>query len=190
MKEASLADIKVVDYNSCPILNELFPNMCQESSLGDMVFHDCYKSDVFASLEEVWSRKGQKVASSRWLSFIDALAALLPQWSRKLCTMLYDCLELGLMNGCKTNTMLLDRLRDGVSTGTGHEPGPAATARDTDDVRRLRNACRNTLHVCTLLLSDRTLYHLCAAMVTILGPCRKAFGNQLSQSRSADSSRD
>lgn len=67
----------------------------------------------------------------------------------------------------------------------GDDAPKAPTAREADDIRKIREACGNTVQLVIHILSDFAFYQMSVMIVTFLGPVRKFHSVQCKSMRSA-----
>ena len=134
---------------------------------------EALSKEVWESIPECVLNMSIKVATSRWFGVFDSLERFLPMWSRRLL-LLHDIgVELGLWSS--------DPLKDVLakanipSAGADQHPAQGPTAQEGVDVAAVRKACRNTLHLCCLVLGDRDIHNLCTGVVEVVRPVRAEF---------------
>lgn len=126
--------------------------------------------DIAQSLPEHFSSMHPKVSMTRWFGFVDTARAFLPKWHRRLLLQMLLCIETGVFNGDKQSDALGAVSFGGAASSSGER---ISTARESEEVKKLRLACKNTLELSTLVLGDAHLHRTCMLICAVLEPMRE-----------------
>ena len=128
--------------------------------------------EVWESIPECVLNMSIKVATSRWFGVYDSLERFLPMWSRRLLLLHFIGVELGLWSHVLKDVLGKANLH---SAGADQDAAQGLTAQEGVDVAAVRKACKNTLHLCCLVLGDRDIHNLCIGVVELVRPVRAEF---------------
>ena len=138
MKDAAKEYCKLTDRRCVHFRNHL-PNMQREAADDlELLSAEAGEKLLFDSLQEIVSKKTEKVASTRWFQIVHAFGSLAKQWSRRLLLVSYLCLQLGLMTDQRCSdliTMKLGQRSEDHDVDTEKE----TTGNDREQVRRIRS---------------------------------------------------
>lgn len=108
-----------------------------------------------------------KVSMTRWFGFLDSARQFAPTWHRRLLLQIFLCISTGKTDAA-ANTFSKRSLPPRSADGDR-----ASTGKDSDDIRRVRSACKNTLEFSTLVLADEQMLLTCKVIMAVLSPMRE-----------------
>ena len=165
-----------------PLLAAFASIIAEEEAAGDKCGAcemDC--DDFFSSLPEVVEQKQPKVGMTRWFQIAVTLRNFLPIRAKRLLIQLYLSLSVGLFKSGRASDLL--RLPERSSSSQG-DIQKTTTARDREDVQKLRKQCSNTLAFTTALLADQQIWHRLRVVSEVLEPVQAfhSWQNKLNRS--------
>ena len=173
----------VMDYEEDPLFGQLLPRMAGDLGETSELADPAYARQTFQSLPEVFNKKWEKVGNSRWFGSIKALQdCLLPDWHRRLCIYLILCVSEGLFIQGSQTKVLEARLQH---SKPDEDMPKVPVSEEAEQVRRIRNSCRNTLQLVATLLSDREIHRLAMVIALIAGPTKLSHGITNTEMRSS-----
>ena len=183
--ESTETYLAMTSAGQCPLFQMLLPKILADKGLSSECVDEELEQGVFSSLTEAFAHKIPKVAMSRWFGINDALNVLMPIWHSRLCIMLFMCVSAGWIEAGAVGGEMVATLLAGERQHGGDMP-KAETAKESEDLRKLRSACRNTLHFTATLLCDGEHRQILQGILLIMGPVRAWHGHQNSINRSCD----
>ena len=142
-----------------PLVQFLLPRIRRDR--GIQVDEELTVSDVLQGLtgEHWFLRKGPRIALTRWGTFHDCFRELLPGWHTRLLVLLH----LGLVQGwatSKTGRASIMKSFEKVQSVGAHASSSDVpkTAHEKESLRKLRDSCRNTVHLVAAAMADEAVY--------------------------------
>lgn len=148
----------------------LLPLILADSGDADMVCDKDFTTELFHNLPSCCKIMQQKVGMSRWFGIVDAASSFLPVWHSRLLVQTYLCLQMGIDLAGAGTAMMDSVTLSSASSST--DPARCSTAQDSEDVRKLRSACRNALHFATLVLGDADMHAMARLLPAVVAPLR------------------
>lgn len=183
-KQASETYLKVGD-SDCPVFQLYLDKIMSDSGTSDKKSSPGYDAEVFASLSSAFMKKQTKVPVSRWFAFFDALESLLATWHAKLVQLLYIAISEGWVSGAqwrRVESLMKERMALTEDGDMSKEP----TSNERAEVKKLRMACRNTLHFGMAMLMDETTRLTFAGIVRVAAPVRAWHGRSTAETRTME----
>ena len=134
-------------------------------------------------LESSWSRKPEKVGSTRWFHYIRAVREFDRHWTIRCLGDLYQCITSGLvtksapLTGVKTNI---------ASSSSSSDPAGSkeSTGKEESCLKALRRAWKNTMELRIAVFSDESLQDINRIIAACTSPFEKSHGKQVKACRS------
>ena len=151
----------------CPFLESLIPAILRDLGKEDMLTDPAAHNYVWGKFKDMWLRhkKGGKVGMGRFMAFLKVSEPHDPIWHLNLAALVYLGHQVGFIHEGPNSK--LEKFRQAMAKRASQADAaakPDAAEGDgkqkvkmkegNDAVKRLKVACSNTLHLCTLLLSD------------------------------------
>lgn len=171
--------------STCPLLAGFASAILSENGDGHLVGAPGMDDRLRELFAQAVQHKMPKVSMCRWFAFVDAMEALLPQWSARLAIYTFVALQFGRLGEVKTTKFAQAQLS---KLKPGEDVQRATTAQDKEDVRRLRLSCASTMVYAIKLLSDGDLRRLSQGLVLMVAPLRAWYGQQSCSIRSGEES--
>ena len=89
-------------------------------------------------------------------------------WHQRLLIYSYVSLQLGLLK----NNAVTERIKAKLVGRPPSADDRECTNADNEDVRKLRDACSNSIHFACLVLSDKNMHRACRIVCRVLAPSR------------------
>lgn len=105
------------------------------------------------------------------LAFFDSMDALLKVWHGKLLQLLYLAISLGWIGSAQWKAAD-EVVRAGLRVDSGGDLEKSSTQSERSEVRRLRLACKNTMHFGITLLMENTLRCVFKGVCSLIIPTR------------------
>ena len=148
-----------MDVETDPLFLSLMPAILRDRGESDRTLGDGVETELAQEVqsdEYLW-KKGDKVGLCRFFGYIHCSRAFDKQHHSKLMTLLYLGLQLNLVTEAS-----MRKVGDVVAAGSagvsGADPakefGTKAMTRGNDEVNRLRQACKNTIHLAMTFLAN------------------------------------
>ena len=181
--EAATSYMNLTSPAECPLFQLLLPKILADTGKDDDFFVEDIEERTFASLGGAFAHKLPKVAVSRWFGIHDTLAALMPIWHSRLLVLMFLAVSEGWVDSHAAGMQQTTAKLRGAPAG-GSDLPKTETSKETEDLKRLRSACRNTLHFTATLLSDGEHRQVLKGILVISGPLRSWHGSQNQVNRS------
>ena len=165
----------------CPIFEQFYSHIVEEQGLEDDGGQEDSVRTVFSSLPHAFRRKLPKIATSRWFQIFDCLEELDGMWHQRLVVFLYMCITAGWI---KTDGWNGWQQMELASKAPDEKQ---ATGQDSEDMRAMRAAAKNTLHFCTTMLLEVDNKIQLRGLCQVVKPVRETFGKMLHDCRSTSS---
>ena len=138
--------------------------------------------------ESFLERKGQRVCTSRWSSWVDAVAEVIPTWHSRLLVLLHS----GQVQGWLSNKKAVawQALQKNIAStvrAAEEEEKKAPMKEEKEKLRKMRDSCANTLHLVATMLADHRLRSQVCCVWKVLRPWRRAHGILSQKLRSGQS---
>jgi len=169
IKEAANVFSSMENPHRCCLLQSLIEPILQDTGDIESFADTDLAQTVCSTLPEHFATLHPKVSMTRWFGFVDTAHRFLQTWHRRLLLQLYLCIQTGVFSGAHAQKML-ERIQ--VTELAEENTEKVSTSRESDDVRELRLACKNTLELATMVLGDTHLYSLCRVICYALEPLR------------------
>lgn len=173
--------------------NDASPAVLGSEQHMKKIFDDVGSAKVFRT-------KGTRVKLSRWISVWDAWAEFAPYRSAYLLILSYVCLRQGVVKHrdelpmfSSSASLASASAPDGhvvcPSRGVGALAQPAASGQEqrkevrhsNDEVTKMRNKAKNTLHLALLILGDSRKVRIMTGMSLMMVPVRERCGQMITQ---------
>lgn len=163
-------------------LKAILRDLGEEDKLLDATFCKALWDQLPSS--EAFTRHLPKVGFTRWFGWVQSFQQGLDKaWHKKLVVLIWLGLQMGTLKKGMAKAMDLGAKRPPPVDAEG-EPLPGTTGgRENSKLGQLRTACRNKVHVCTILLLDTTLQLRCRLIASVLGFLDKWHGDRNSANR-------
>ena len=142
--------------------------------------------ELFEGLSRCVDNKVSEVSMTRWFNYVTTMRAFLERWHSKLVVSLYIVLSLGLLQSGTCHDMTQLKFKPKAND---EDVEKATTKEDQEEVRRVRQMCKNTLVFTTVALSTYDLYRTNIIIVDVLSPLERWHSWQNKLNRSASESR-
>lgn len=153
-----------------PWLISLVEPILRDTGDLDSLSDPMVAAGIAQSLPEHFSRMQPKISMTRWFGFVDAAREFLPKWHRRLLVQMMLCLQTGVFQSDKASDSLAAVSLPSEASSSGER---VSTSRESEEIRKLRLACRNTLELITLVPGDAHLHRTCKLICAVLEPMRE-----------------
>lgn len=174
---------------TCGLFLALLPHIAVDRGEEERLAEAGYASEIFEMLKggAAWATKGPKMALCRWFGWLHCIAYWLPMVSLRLVVLLYWGISMGYVTGAAdTMTLRLEGLaRQESSSGSSQR---ATMAQAQASSRKLFDRAKNTLHIATLLLMDRSLTRMLKVAKVMCSPFERWYHEARVQLRSSQAS--
>ena len=182
MREGCDAYCRLASPSSCPVFQGLWPRIAHDLGENDMQGDSAFQQEVFDSLPQTFETLHEKVHMARWFGFVQAAKEFLPVWHKKLAILIYVAAQAGLLDGqgqagALLQTTVLRSAEDIPKESTGVEQ---------EQLRKIRQACKNTLQLVLVVLGDAEIRHEMGVVVKVLEPLWSWQGKQNKLLRSTE----
>ena len=178
-KEAVATYTQITTADQCPLFQHYLEPMLLDNGWDEHLGNAEMGRTVFQSLPEIFQRQSSRVSLTRWFQFLDSCSQHLKVWHQRLVVQVFLGLDLGLkLQGAS------------MTWKPGAENEQVPTAREGEQLRRLRQSCKNSLELSTVVLGDELLRKQAAMIVFLLGPLRAWHSEQSRTLRSASEVKD
>lgn len=133
---------------TCPVFMDIVPLLLLESGEPHRIAEDSIASELWDNIKDdvVWRERGTKLSLSRFQSIVPHAIAETSQWSKRFLSMLYTCLQLGILD-----QKMLMKAENQVK---GSAPNMGRTTTQRDEVRNMRQLTTNNLAIATLFYAN------------------------------------
>ena len=141
-----------------PLRKSLLPSILRDVGEEDEVIDAAREEELWHGLptSEAFSKKDVSVGFTRWFGWQHSWPSLDRRWHSWLVVLIWYGLRLGSLKQGITNALNLVARPQEV--GEDGEPLKSGTGKKGNSkIGQLRTACRNKLHICTILLLDDSL---------------------------------
>lgn len=165
-----------------PLLEHMWADIIDERGEHAFANDPQHRRVVLQSLPSMLKNKGSKVPRSRWFHFVDVCEEHDKVWSCRLLALLYLGLRLGWVTAEGAANFRL-RTQKGLPPA-GVEPQKTPTSgRAPAVMAEIRHGCHNTMHVASVLYTDRCLKLNNRLIATACRPLRVWHGLHCRQDR-------
>ena len=171
LKAATTEFVSQMDHTD-PLFVEFIPHILRDRQEEDRSVEPHLGRKLFAELGESWHvwKKGEKVALSRFFGVFKSAAPVDEIWHQKLLSLIYLGLHAGWLTEGKFCELARAKQRIVVEAHPEDETERVRMQQSSKDLKALRKAAKNTLHLATLFLSDPSSQMLTRVMLVAVRP--------------------
>lgn len=172
----------------CPLYNFYADAIAKDQQRLNNELMDAERKDLMEELGSAacfW-QKGDKVSMCRFFGAHRAAKAFDKTWHSRLVGILFVGLSLGIFKKSALQSLMRGKLA--APAGNGEER--TAMPRGNDEIRKLRAACANTLHLAALVLGDGHNQAIQRMVTSVCDPLERWHSAQNRGLRSASASKD
>lgn len=181
-REAAAKYTETVSPSNCPVWQMLFDRVVADRGEQMLMSSEGYEQDLFKSLVTNWFVMAEKIGMARWSGWTDAVDKYLPMWHGRLVVFIFMCISLGVMT---TGQQRMRVQGADMSAQAFTDEPKSSTFGESDLLRKLRRACKNTAHLVVVCLSDHYLWELCNIVLFVFALVRRWHGLQSQRLRSS-----
>ena len=179
MRQAMQEYLKHMDSEDA-LFREFLPWILNDRQESDRLSHGGIAKTMWEELGSSWHlwSKGEKVSLSRFFGFLKAAAPLDKVWHQKLLTLVYLGLQAGWLTQSRFEELAKTKRKIEVAAAAAEkaegegDAGRERTRQTHSEIKKLREAAKNTLHLATLFLSDPMTQSRTRVMLAVCRPCQ------------------
>lgn len=163
------------------LYSSLAQHMWRDTGVEEPPIHEEAWKAMWTSIfdSKLWRIKGPKVAMSRWMGWLDCCEFFQEDWWKRVMSLAV----VGLLQGW----LFAPGSKELLSGLTPQSLDAKSTKESKEKTQRLRDKCRNSMHVSFVLMSDVRMVSRCRMIHYCCLGSRALFGQCVSQARDPQS---